>query len=153
MVHKKLKINFEGKTYEIEVSVKDASSGRLSLSGSIEGRTYNVNIETGDEERSSRSVQTVETKQKAEISETKTVEPSTHHLSREGFLVKSPLPGKVLAVKVAPQSKVSRGDVLVILESMKMENEIVAPRDGAIMDIKVSVGSSLNINDPILVIV
>ena len=153
MVNRKLKISFEGKMYEIEVSVKDASSGRFSLSGSIEGKTYNVNIETSEEENSSRSVQTIGTKQNTEISETKTVEPPTHHLSRKGFLVKSPLPGKVSAVKVAHQSKVSRGDVLVILESMKMENEIVAPRDGAIIDIKVSVGSSLNINDPILVIV
>ena len=152
MVNRKLKISFEGKMYEIEVSVKDASSGRFSLSGSIEGKTYKVNIETGEEENS-RSVQTIGTKQNTEISETKTVEPPTHHLSRKGFLVKSPLPGKVSAVKVAHQSKVSRGDVLVILESMKMENEIVAPRDGAIIDIKVSVGSSLNINDPILVIV
>ena len=44
--------------------------------------------------------------------------------------VKAPMPGNILDVKVAAGASVKAGDVLVILEAMKMENEIVAPQDG-----------------------
>ena len=46
--------------------------------------------------------------------------------------VKAPMPGNILDVKVAAGASVKAGDVLVILEAMKMENEIVAPQDGTV---------------------
>lgn len=47
-------------------------------------------------------------------------------------LVKSPLPGKIIGVKVSEGQEVKRGQVLVILESMKMHNEIVSPYDAVV---------------------
>ena len=49
--------------------------------------------------------------------------------------VKAPMPGNILDVKVAAGASVKAGDVLVILEAMKMENEIVAPQDGTVASI------------------
>lgn len=60
-----------------------------------------------------------------------------------GVKVEAPMPGKILGVKAAPGQAVKRGDVLVILEAMKMENEIVAPSDGTVATIHVASGDSV----------
>ena len=57
--------------------------------------------------------------------------------------VESPMPGKILAVKKSVGDAVKSGDVILILEAMKMENEIVAPQDGTVASINVSVGDSV----------
>ena len=54
--------------------------------------------------------------------------------------VSAPMPGKILGVKLQPGTAVKRGQVILILEAMKMENEIVAPQDGTIASINVAVG-------------
>jgi len=65
--------------------------------------------------------------------------------------LKSPLTGIVLEVKVEKGSSVRKGDVLFIIESMKMLNEIQAPRDGIIKEVKVSPGSKVKKNDVLIV--
>lgn len=57
--------------------------------------------------------------------------------------VNAPMPGKILSVKVSTGQAVKKGDVLMILEAMKMENEVVAPSDGTIASIDVTEGSSV----------
>lgn len=54
--------------------------------------------------------------------------------------VTAPMPGKILGVKAQAGAAVKRGQVILILEAMKMENEIVAPQDGTIASINVAVG-------------
>ena len=61
--------------------------------------------------------------------------------------VKAPMPGNILDVKVAAGASVKAGDVLVILEAMKMENEIVAPQDGTVASINVNKGDTVNSGD------
>ena len=55
----------------------------------------------------------------------------------------APMPGKILGVKASAGQAVKRGQVLLILEAMKMENEIVAPQDGTVATINVAVGDSV----------
>lgn len=62
-------------------------------------------------------------------------------------LVKAPMPGTILDVKVNVGDEVKRGQVLLILEAMKMENEIMSPRDGKVVAIQVSKGASVNTDD------
>lgn len=57
--------------------------------------------------------------------------------------VNAPMPGKILSVKASVGQAVKKGDVLMILEAMKMENEVVAPSDGTIASIDVTEGSSV----------
>jgi len=64
----------------------------------------------------------------------------------------SPIPGKVVALKVREGDRVRKGDVLLIVEAMKMENEIRAPRDGTVKELLVSEGSSVSIGQPLLVL-
>lgn len=57
--------------------------------------------------------------------------------------VNAPMPGKILKTVAAAGQAVKRGEVLVVLEAMKMENEIVAPQDGTVASINVAVGDSV----------
>jgi biotin carboxyl carrier protein len=66
--------------------------------------------------------------------------------------VKAPMPGAVLEVKVGVGNKVKEGDTVIILEAMKMENEITAHKDGVIAQILVSKGSYVATNDVLAVI-
>ena len=60
-----------------------------------------------------------------------------------GEQVTSPMPGTILSVNVAAGDAVKRGQVLMILEAMKMENEIMAPCDGAVTSVAVTKGASV----------
>ncbi len=57
--------------------------------------------------------------------------------------VTAPMPGKILAVKASNGQAVKKGDVIMVLEAMKMENDIVAPQDGTIASINAAVGDSV----------
>ena len=67
--------------------------------------------------------------------------------SMGGEAIKAPLPGTVLDIKVAPGQNVAKGDVLFVLEAMKMENEILAAHDGVIASVNVQKSSSVNSGD------
>ncbi|MDE7309351.1 MAG: biotin/lipoyl-binding protein [Lachnospiraceae bacterium] len=63
--------------------------------------------------------------------------------SQGAVKINAPMPGKVLSVKASTGAAVTKGQVIMILEAMKMENEIVAPQDGTIASIDVSEGASV----------
>ena len=69
-----------------------------------------------------------------------------------GEVVKAPMPGNILKINVAPGQKVEEGDVLIVLEAMKMENEIVATKSGTVAQIAVSKGAVVETGTPLVVI-
>lgn len=64
--------------------------------------------------------------------------------------IKAPMPGLILDLKVKPGDQVKKGDVVLILEAMKMENIIKAPGDGIVKDIKVSLKQSVEKNQVLI---
>lgn len=64
--------------------------------------------------------------------------------------VKAPLSGKVLSINVKVSDKVSKGQVLLIIEAMKMENDVISPTNGVVKNIKISVGSMVNSGDVLI---
>lgn len=64
-----------------------------------------------------------------------------------GVVVPAPMPGKILSVKASAGTAVKKGDVILLLEAMKMENEVVAPEDGTIASINVSAGDTVEAGD------
>lgn len=69
-----------------------------------------------------------------------------------GETVESPMPGNILSINVNQGDKVKEGQVLAILEAMKMENEIPAPKDGTIVQIVTSKGAVVETGSPLFVI-
>lgn len=61
--------------------------------------------------------------------------------------ITAPMPGTILDIVVKPGDEVKRGDILLILEAMKMENEIVSPQDGVIASVNTLKGESVNSGD------
>ncbi|NLH97760.1 MAG: biotin/lipoyl-binding protein [Clostridiaceae bacterium] len=69
-----------------------------------------------------------------------------------GEAIKAPMPGTILDVRVNVGDSVKRGQVILILEAMKMENEIVAPADGTVVQIQAVKGASVNAGDVLVVL-
>ncbi|HZK39228.1 MAG TPA: biotin/lipoyl-containing protein [Clostridia bacterium] len=69
-----------------------------------------------------------------------------------GTEVLSPMPGTILSVNVIVGQAVKAGDLLLILEAMKMENEIAAPGDGTVLQILIQKGSTVESDSPLVVI-
>ncbi len=90
----------------------------------LQGRAYSVKVEDEREKR------------------LKAAGGSTVSLSSE-YHLKSPMPGMVVALPVAEGQNVKKGQVLVILESMKMQNELKSPRDGILTRVRVKPGDNV----------
>ena len=69
------------------------------------------------------------------------------------FHLKAPMPGLVVTVTVTDKQEVAKGDVLIILESMKMQNELKSPRDGTISRVRVKVGDSVERKQTLLSVI
>ena len=67
-------------------------------------------------------------------------------------VVKSPMPGNILKINITVGQKVNEGDTLLVLEAMKMENEIAAPKAGTVAQIIVSKGAVVETGAPLVVI-
>ena len=67
-------------------------------------------------------------------------------------LVKAPMPGRIIRVLVAAGESVKAGQGVVVVEAMKMENELPAPRDGVVSEIHVAEGQAVESQDPLLLI-
>ena len=78
--------------------------------------------------------------------------PAAPVITGAGETVSAPMPGNILKVNVKAGDAVKAGTVLVVLEAMKMENEIMAPKDGTVTQVLVSKGSTVDTGAPLVVI-
>jgi len=67
-------------------------------------------------------------------------------------IVTAPMPGTIIDIDVNVGDQVTRGQKLLVLEAMKMENEIVAPQDGTVSEICVQAGALVNAGDPLVIL-
>lgn len=72
--------------------------------------------------------------------------------SAEGETISAPMPGTILDIKVKEGQSVKAGDILLILEAMKMENEIVSPKDGVVNGVHTTKSSTVSSGDPLITI-
>ncbi len=112
----------------------------------VNGNSYEVEVE---EVGTASAAPAVATAPVATVSAPKKAAPKA--VAGNGTPVNAPMPGTVLDVKVANGAKVKAGDVVVILEAMKMENEIAAPVDGTVTVVATK-GSSVNTGDVLVTI-
>ena len=78
--------------------------------------------------------------------------PAAPTITGAGEAVNAPMPGTILKVNVQNGQAVKAGDVLVVLEAMKMENEILAPKAGTVTQVAVQKGSNVDTGAPLVVI-
>ncbi|MBQ3146517.1 MAG: biotin/lipoyl-binding protein [Oscillospiraceae bacterium] len=78
--------------------------------------------------------------------------PAAPAVTGAGDAVNAPMPGTILKVNIQNGQAVKEGDVLVVLEAMKMENEILAPKNGTVTQVLVSKGSTVDTGAPMVVI-
>ena len=119
----KYKVNLNGKIYEVEVE-----EGEAMLLAEYNAKSPSPaavqTMESSGEEKESSSAAPV---QQAQSSGT-------------GTQIKAPLPGNIMKLEVSTGQRVKAGQVLLVIEAMKMENEVLAPRDGTIKAVMVSQG-------------
>ena len=99
----------------------------------VNGKSYKVELEAIDEVASSTD----------KVAEVKKEEPKKVATPSDAREVLSPIQGTVTNVKVKPGDKVKKGDVLLIIEAMKLENEVPSPYDGEVVGVLVSKGQSV----------
>ena len=110
----------------------------------VNGNTYEVIVEEAD----ASGVAPVYTPAPvAAPAEAKKTAPKAAPAAAGSTTVTAPMPGTILAVKVSAGQSVKKGDVICVLEAMKMENDIPAPCDGVIASINVQKGASVAAND------
>ena len=107
----------------------------------VNGKTYEVEVEEiGGASTPSQNAQ-------VSTAATATPMPKTTPAAISGTPVTSPMPGTILKVNATAGQKISKGDVLCVLEAMKMENDIVAPQDGTVASVNTQKGASVNSGD------
>lgn len=128
----KLKVTVEGESFEVKL----AEGGLVTLGG----RTYKV--ELGE-----REVVVDGETLPFRIAELKTGAAGAEGAGARGARVKPPMPGKIVTVAVNEGDEVQPGQVLLILEAMKMQNEITAPSAGVVKKIHVKPGQNVEGKD------
>ena len=113
---------------------------------SLNGRTYEVEVETAEP----MTLDTFQSYMPSPVTEvvapaiSTAAEAPAATVSGDGEAVTAPMPGTILKINVQNGQSVKEGDVLCVLEAMKMENEIMAPKNGIITQVVTSKGSSVD---------
>ena len=113
----------------------------------VNGKTYEVEVEELGGTLSTPSVGAVQVQQPV----TQTVNAATEPVVSTGMQkVVAPMPGKIVDIKVSVGQTIKEGDLVAILEAMKMENEIFASASGKVASIDTSAGNMVEANDVII---
>ena len=125
-----------------------------NLKVTVNGKVYDVQVEETSSNQnsnptSSNNPSPIVASKPAPAMPTSKSSDSSNNI---GESIDSPMPGTILDIKVTNGQKVSKGETLLILEAMKMENEIVSPRDAVVNSIKVSKGQNVDSGTPLVFI-
>jgi biotin carboxyl carrier protein len=123
----------------------------------INEKTFIVSVEEIDSEAQAtitevKDIGVEQVKQKRSSPITKTISKRTIDQSSISGIVRAPIPGVVLSIGIKIGEEVEQGGRLLILEAMKMENEILSPMRGSVKDIRVTVGDKVEKEDVLVVI-
>jgi len=106
----------------------------------VNGNVYEVTVEEGTSTGAAPAPKAAAPAPKAAPAAPKAAAPAG---AQGSVSVTAPMPGKILGVKASVGQAVKKGEAIIVLEAMKMENEIVAPSDGTIASINVAAGDSV----------
>jgi biotin carboxyl carrier protein len=133
---KKFKFNIRGNNYNVEILSLEDNIAEVEVNGS----TYQVEIEQAIKEAKTPKLVRPKIIHTGGSDRAKTSKPSD---SKGVGFIKAPLPGTILELKVKVGDDVKVGDTLLIMEAMKMENEIKSDKAGKIASLKIGNGDSV----------
>ena len=144
-------ISVDGVIYEVDF---ESLSGQPVFSLLIDGKSYEAHIYTNDEGwevliQGALYPVTVEDERERRLRLAFGGSPAV----TGEFHLKAPMPGLVVDLPVEDGQEIQKGDVLLILESMKMQNELKAPRDGKVSRIKIKVGDNVERKQTLLSVI
>ncbi|NLJ58476.1 MAG: biotin/lipoyl-binding protein [Tissierellia bacterium] len=140
---KKFNVTVNGKTYAVEVEEVGAGQG---------GFTYVQQAAAQAPVQQAPAPQAVQAAQPAPQAPVEKPAPKVEATSGQGTLMSAPMPGTILDILVSEGQTVKKGEIVIILEAMKMENEIAAAADGVVSKIHTSKSANVNAGDPMLTI-
>lgn len=138
---KKYNLTIEEKSFEVEVDVHQNTAEVV-----VNGKSYVVEIEFTDSENNKVTRPAVP-KQSVPKTVVPELQPTIVGISD---IIKSPLPGVIMNVLVNKGDKVKRGDVIIIIEAMKMENNVMAVADGTVKNVFVETGKTVMMGDNLI---
>ena len=135
---------------EYKCAVEEIEAGKTNVT--VNGKVYTVETEAAKPvEKPAAKPAAAPAKPAAAPAAPKAEAPKPAAAPAAGLQVKSPLPGSVIKVLVSEGQAVKKGDTLLTLESMKMENAIMAEADGTVKQIAVSAGQNVMQDDLLIV--
>jgi glutaconyl-CoA decarboxylase len=158
------------KQEEIKPAVKPAAAVTYRITGEpvkkftavINGKSFTAEVEEVEAVTKEEPVSI----QKAPVTEVKPVQPrpvvnkpepktpaavpTAESNTNKSVIISAPVPGTVLEIRTTVGAKVKRGDILMLLEAMKMENEIMAAKDGTIVQIMTNKGATVTMGMPLI---
>ncbi len=123
------KVTVDGEEFEVLIE-RDGGSWSVQVGG----RTFSV--EMGEEPNRGKATRKPRNSRKGNVS----------------GVVSSPIPGKIVSINLSEGDEVNEGDVIMVLEAMKMQNEIQAPIGGVVTELNCSPGETIEANSPLVVI-
>lgn len=144
-------VNVNGNSYEVEVE---------EVNTRVRSRPVNQDSAQRQESTAKKPVESSISQKEVKKAPEKVVEqaPKVEEVKSEPVvsegqeIIESPMPGNIWKILVSEGDTVKSGDVLLILEAMKMENEIVSPIDGKVVSISTSEGSPVNTGDTLAIV-
>lgn len=136
---KKFEFTIKGQKYNVQIKDIEENIGHIEVNGT----SYEVEIH-----RDIKSTKTPQLVRKPVVS--KPGEGTIDKKSSEGYTVKAPLPGSIFKINISEGDTVKKGDILLIMEAMKMENNIMSEKDGVVKSIKVKIGDTVLQDDVLL---
>lgn len=133
----KFKITIDGNNYDVTINTKDQNTANVE----VNGISYEVHYEHP------YTIPVALDVPKPKVAASPKVQPTpqaSHPISSgSASSIKAPLPGTITAIKVSVGDQVKRGDILLVMEAMKMENNIMANKDGQVKTIHISPGQTV----------
>lgn len=137
---KKYKFTINGSDYEVVIKGIENDVATLDVNGS----TYSVKLNQEAETKISKTPVLIRKEVERKPGENKEkLAPVSNEAKPSSKAIKSPLPGSIIKVVVNEGDVVKEGDVLLVMESMKMENNILAERNGTIAKVCVKAGQAV----------
>ena len=133
-------VNIDDKTYQVEL-VRTNQSKEISVM--VDKTAFKTDVRIPARKSTMTAFEPVMTGTKSRVASNKQ--------ALEGA-INSPMTGRMVSLKVSKGDKVQKGQVLCVIEAMKMENEISATKAGVVKEVLVSVGSPVSEGDPLVVI-